>query len=228
MSSLLAALLVASAPVKLAPISAPLGHLGGVVEDVQPGGVSDSLVPVIFGPDGCTPRVVALSRFLGGAGRALEQLQRWMDSSPGFEASFFKKTERLSDVMRLLSAATPQRAKGACRAPPVRDGFKPTHSRVPKSFCASDPERTLGEYWFFSGETPAAVIRVAPGTPEACAPRISSILFDSSGAARLRLSADWGGEVSAELLGDRCQLLEFRLDEKPHHFLPRRESCKSF
>ena len=53
-------------------ISAPLGHLGNVVEEIPPTGmnaVDKPLVPVI---EGCAPQAVYLMRMLGGTARAID------------------------------------------------------------------------------------------------------------------------------------------------------------
>ena len=55
---------------------------------------------------------------------------------------------------------------------------------------------------------------------------LTAYLFDAKGVARVRLHADWGGAMSATLVGERCQLVDYVLDADKQVFTPAWKSCK--
>lgn len=232
MFSLLLTSLIAAAPAQgplrlpdsPRDISAPLGHLGNVVEEIPPTGmnaVDKPLVPVI---EGCAPQAVYLMRMLGGTARAIEQLQQWLDATPGFEARFFRHKATLTDVVKQLSDATFE-PKKACTAPATKNGYQLDLDWPSARFCPS-PGANQGDFWFFNKARAAAAINVQPGDPDHCKLRLSTVLFDSRGQARVRLHADWGGTSSVTLIGDGCQIVEFVLHSETQTFVPTLKSCK--
>jgi hypothetical protein len=232
MLSLLLASLVAAAPAPKAlhlpdsprTLSAPLGHLGNVVDDVPASGLKTVDKPVVPVIAQCAPQAVYLMRMLGGTARAVEQLQQWLDGTPGFEARFFKRKATLTDVVKLLGDAAFE-PKRACTAPVVKNGFQLDLDAAATRFCPS-AGATQGDFWFFNKAHPAAVVNVAPGDPDACRLRLSTVLFDSRGQARVRLHADWGGAASVTLVGDGCQVVDFVLHSDAQSFVPTLKACK--
>ncbi len=227
MLPLLAALILAAPPVApaLGEISAPLGHIGNVVDALPKGGVSDSDKLVAPQWEGCEPKGIYLMRFMGGAGRALEQLQQSLDRAPGSEKKLFGRKSVLGEVMKQLSTSRFEQ-KLSCPAAPLEGGFKLELTATPKKWCDAKADATDGEFWFFSGKSAAAVISVQKGATDVCKPRLSTVLFDAKGVARVRLHADWGGEISATLVGERCQLVNYVLDPDRQVFTPAWKSCK--
>ena len=212
-------------PPPLGEISAPFGHIGNVVDALPQGGVSDSDKLLAPKWEGCEPKGVYLMRFLGGASRALEQLQQSLDRSPGSEKKLFGRKAVLTEVMKLLGSSRFELKLG-CAAGELGDGYKLELTAPPKKWCDAKADASEGEFWFFSKNKPAAVISVQKGGTDVCKPRLSTVLFDGKGAARVRLHADWGGAVSATLVGDRCQLVDYTLDTDKQAFLPVWKSCK--
>ena len=232
MLSLLLTSLVAAAPAAQAlrlpdsprDISAPLGHLGNVVEDVPANGMNTVDKPVVPVIASCAPQAVYLMRMLGGTARAVEQLQQWLDATPGFEAKFFKRKGTLTDVVKLLGDAKFEQKK-ACTAPIVKNGFQLDLDWPTAKFCPNTGA-TQGDFWFFNKTHPAAVVNVAAGDADVCRLRLSTVLFDSHGQARVRLHADWGGAASVTLVGDGCQVVDFALHSDTQSFVPTLKSCK--
>jgi hypothetical protein len=228
MNSIFVSLLLAAAPAPapaLGEISTPLGHIGNVVDALPKGGVSDSDKLLAPKWEGCDAKGIYLMRFMGGAGRALEQLQQSLDRAAGSEKKLFGRKGVLTEVMKLLSASRFE-LKESCPAAPLADGFKLELTAPPKKWCDAKLDATEGEFWFFSGKSPAAVISVQKGGTDVCKPRLSTVLFDAKGMGRVRLHADWGGAISATLVGEKCQLVDYTLDVDKQVFVPVWKSCK--
>lgn len=214
------------APVPPAPwpdVPAPLGHFGNVVEPVPPGGVPDRVVVPTFGT--CKPQAIYLLRALSGTARALEQAQLWLDAIPGQEKKLFQRKEQLGEVARQLSGSKYE-PRRACAPLPAVDGWRLELAAHPTKWCDAPADATTGDFWFFTGKQPAAVVSVLPGSPDACRPRISTILFDTRGQARIRVHADWGAAASMTLVGDKCQQVDFTFDSQKQAFSAAPKSCK--
>ncbi len=225
MIALLLILSAAPAAPTLGEISAPLGHIGNVVDALPKGGESDSDKVISPKWEGCEPTGIYLMRFMGGAGRALEQLQQSLDRAPGSEKKLFGRNGVLTEVMKQLSSSRFE-LKLSCTAAPLTDGYKLELTAPPKKWCDAKADSADGEFWFFASAKPAAVISVQKGATDVCKPRLSTLLFDSKGIARVRLHADWAGAMSTTLVGDRCQLVEYTLDADKQVFVPAWKSCK--
>ena len=230
MFTLVASLLLSAAPPPtLGEISAPLGHIGNVVDAAPKGGVSDTDKVVALKWDGCEvpggEKAVYLMRMLGGAGRVLEQLQQSLDRAPGAEKKLFGRKAVLGEVMKQLSTSKFE-PRVSCTAAALVDGFKLEVAGQPRKWCDAKPDATEGEFWFLSGGKPAALISITKGGTEVCKPRISTVLFDAKGAGRVRVHADWGGAMSTTMVGERCQWVEYTLDGERQAFLPVWKSCK--
>ncbi|MEW6430751.1 MAG: hypothetical protein AB1730_04520 [Myxococcota bacterium] len=216
----------AAPPAPLPTISAPLGHFGAVVELMPKDAVRDQERAVFPQIPQCAPQVVYLMRFLGGMTRVLEQSQQWMDLTPGLEKKLFKGKGTLGDVMKHLSRAAFEDRK-SCTPLTLGAGYKLELDAAPKKLCDAGPRGDgLGDYWFFTKGKPAAVVSVQRGDVDACVLRLSAVLFDSKGVARLRVHGDWGAQVSATLNGDRCQKVDFTFDGARQLFVPDMKSCK--
>ncbi len=232
MLSVLLTVLVAAAPAQgplrlpdsPRDISAPLGHLGSVVEEIPAGGMSAVDKPVVPVIDGCLPQAVYLMRMVGGTARAIEQLQQWLDATPGFEAKLFKRKATLTDVVKQLSDSTFE-PKKSCTSLAAKNGYQLDIDWPSTRFCPN-AGATQGDFWFFNKGRAAVVINVQPGDEDHCKLRLSTVLFDSHGQARVRLHADWGGASSVTLVGDGCQVVEFVLHSETQTFVPTLKSCK--
>ncbi|MCC6335207.1 MAG: hypothetical protein IT380_14610 [Myxococcales bacterium] len=213
-------------PSPLPTISAPLGHFGAVIEPAPKAPVADQERMVSPAIPQCTPQAVYLMRFLGGMARVIEQLQQWLDLSPGLEAKLFKRKAILGEVMKHLSAAAFEEKK-SCGPLTLGQGFQVELDAPPKKFCPVQSRGDfLGEYWFFTGKKPAAVISVSKGDPDPCVLRLSSVLFDAKGVARVRVHGDWGTQISVTLNGDKCKKVDFSFDPSRQVFVPDMKSCK--
>lgn len=214
------------APPTLGEISAPLGHIGNVVEALPKKGADDNDRVLAPKWEGCEPQGIFLMRFLGGTSRALEQLQGSLDrGGKDAEKKLFGRKAVLSEVLKQLSTARFE-ARASCQPAPLGDGYRLELTAAPKKWCDTKPDATEGEFWFFAGTKPAAVISVQKGAPDTCKPRLSTILFDTKGAPRVQLHADWGGVMSTSLLGEKCQVVDFTLDAGKQVFVPAWKSCK--
>ncbi len=223
-------LVVLSAPPPPPPqpgeISAPFGHFGAVVGDAPAGGLSDGDKAVVPQWEGCPPQGVYLVRMLTGTVRALEQLQQSLDAGKGAEKRLFARKAVLTEVLRHVSAAS-FAPKVRCTPVPLEEGARLGLTAPPKKWCEAKPGAQDGEFWFFTQGKPAAVVSVQPGAEgAACKPRVSVVAFDAKGLARVRLHADWGGAVSATLVGDRCQVLEYTFAADRQVFAAEWKSCK--
>jgi hypothetical protein len=221
---LLTVLVLSAAPRPLPDIPAPLGHFGAVVEAIPPGGLPDNDRPVLLEAPGCPAQVVYLMRSLGGTIRAVEQLQQWLARS-GLEKTLFTRKQVLAQVIRTLTDARAD-GRAACEPLPVKDGYRLDLTAAPARFCEAPATRSHGDFWFFTREQPAAVVSVVNGQPDPCRPRLSTVLFDAQAHPRVRLHVDAAGAPSAELLGDRCQTVDFTYSAERQAFLPTLRTCK--
>ncbi|MFZ5467866.1 MAG: hypothetical protein ACOZIN_00395 [Myxococcota bacterium] len=228
MLALLLPLLLAAAPFEGgATLPAPLGRIGDVVEAPSSGGYPPEEKVLLATLPGCgREQALHLSRFLSGVALAGGQIQQWLegvgDGAPqGLSKKLFGKTSRLIEAVRKAAQARPGEG-GVCEKPvPAEEGWRLSLTEAPPKLCKNDAS-ALDDHWFVVGTRPskksiAAVILVRPSHERAadrCRPRLSAVLFDADGVARLRYHADYGGELSAELLGDRCQAVSFTFAPK--------------
>ncbi|MBE2248771.1 MAG: hypothetical protein IAE78_04410 [Myxococcus sp.] len=172
------------------------------------------------GPE-CSTRSVSSLRAMGAALTMLERVQQWLEQNPGAEAKLFKKGT--------LAAAMKHASQGAftglapCRAPSLVDGWKWPATDLGK-LCPAKQPGPSSQVWLAVKSQPSSALSVtAASTP--CQPRLSIALFDPKGRARAVLHADFGGVMSAVLLGDRCQV-EFTYDPDVEAFQAQWKSCK--
>lgn len=227
MLSLLLVVLSAPPPAPPLPgdISAPFGHYGAVVAEAPKGGATEADRAVVPAWEGCEAQGVYLVRALSGTIRALEQLQQSLDAKPGVEKKLFARKAVLTDVLRHLSGASFS-PKAPCTASPLLEGYRLDLAAAPKKWCEAKASQD-GEFWFFTQGRAAAVVSVQPGAEASrCKPRLSVTAFDSKGAARVRVHADWGGAVTAALVGDRCQVIDYLFDPGRQVLAPAWKSCK--
>lgn len=214
-------------PPQPSEIPAPLGHVGNAVAAPPTGGMSESDRVVVPKWEGCEAQGVYLMRFLGGSTRALEQLQQSLDRAPGAEKKLFGgKKSVLGEVMKNL-ANSKFEAKRSCESAKLIDGFKLELPAAPTKWCDLKGDEQDGEFWFFVKGKPAAVVVVTKGAEATvCKPRLSTVLFDAKGVGRVYFHADWGGELSATLSGEKCQLIDYGFDKEKQGFVPTWKSCK--
>ena len=73
---------------------------------------------------------------------------------------------------------------------------------------------------------PAALVRwSAASGANKCAPRVTGVLFDAKGSARIRYDADFGGNAGGAVLADKCQVT-FTYDAAREVFHPSLRGCK--
>lgn len=228
MVALVFSVLVAAAPAwDYTPLRAPLGFVGDVVGPPPSGGVEGGEKAVTLQLPGCDrPQTINLSRFLSGASLAGSQLQAWLESKgPGapekLEERLFGKHHRLVETLAKAARARPAE-QGACTESSLAKGFALLLTRAPVS--CKPAKGPLGTYWFVDADHPrqvSAAIHIAAAdekAPDRCRPRLSAVLFDTKGIARLRYHADFGGVLEAELLGHRCQAAAFVFEPQTNAF----------
>jgi hypothetical protein len=220
---LLIASLLAAEPVKPLPmLSAPLGHLGDVVEAPGEGGTPADEKVLLGKLDGCDrSQAVSLTRLVSGTLVAVQQLQDWMRESPGLEKKLFAPG-KLSEVAQLVAASTASEQK-LCTAPALADGFKLDLTRAGGKLCSAESGFRTGDFWWAKAGKQVAAVALTAAAPDAkdrCRPRLSVVLFDKSGTARIQLHADYSGAASVSLLGDKCVGLDFNFDPAAQAFVP--------
>jgi hypothetical protein len=180
-------------------------------------------VKVISGKlEGCAlDQGLYLTRAVSGTMAALQQLQDWMNLTPGLEKKLFPKG-KLAEVQKLVAASVCSEQR-LCAAPTLVDGYKLELARAGGKLCDADHGFRTGDFWWAAGGKSAAVVSVsnAPeGAKDRCLPRLSMTLFDKGGVARVRLNADYGGVAQVSLLGDKCVGLDFNFDAATQSFAP--------
>ena len=209
MTSLLTLLLTAApAPAPLPDLPAPLGMLDRVLE---PGGTGETVVEVSL--PGCDHKVpVNVSRFVAGTAYAMQQMVEWLYLSP--ELKPFP-----AGALDEVTAGVTNGAFGeqkACKALPK------DVTSAPK-LCAG---KAADHAWLVANGKPAALVRwSAASGKDKCLPRLTGVLFDGKGTARVRYDADFGGAAGGALLGDKCQVV-FTFDVKNEVFHAARRGCK--
>ena len=215
--------LLAAAPVKPLPmLSAPLGRLGTVVDAPPEGGLPADEKVIVGKLDGCDrEQALYLTRAVSGTLVALQQLQDWMGQTKGLEKKLFA-AGKLGEVVKEAAASVAIDQK-ACTAPALVEGFKLELARTEAKLCPAEKTWRTGDFWWAKGSKQTAVVSVTAAPLEAkdrCRPRLSVVLFDKAGIARVRLHADYGGVASLSLLGDKCVGLDFGFDESTQAFVP--------
>lgn len=218
-------LALTAAPPLPAEISAPFGHFGAVVQPEPAGGLPGNDKVLLPKWETCESQAVYLMRFLSGSARALEQLQQSLDRAPGAEKKVFGRKDVIGELVSQLSTSMFE-AKRDCAEPKLLDGFKLDLTTAPKKWCDAPVGAQDGAFWFFSAKKPSVVIHVTKGAEKVCRARISAVLFDNKGVARVRIHADWAGEVSATLVGERCQNVEYTFERDRQVFVPSWKTCK--
>lgn len=213
---ILMAVVAAAPPAPALPdMPAPLGRLSQVL-DLPEGGVpaGEKLVEVQL--PGCEKKTpINTTRFAAGAMYALQQLGEWLNKTKGLEDSLVRKGA-LTEATVALSQSLASDVH-ACKPLPG------TVTQAPK-LC---PGPGASEVWMAVKEKPAAVVRWASSSgADKCLPKVSAVLFDNKGQARLRYDADFGAAVSATLVGDKCQNVVFTFDAETQVFHAARRGCK--
>jgi hypothetical protein len=210
---MLVGLLLAAAPAVVLPtIPAPLGHLAGVVGAPNTTGPSS----IGYQPDArCEAKAIDVFKAAGGALRAVEQLQAWLEAAPSQQARLFGKKQVLASLFASVSQAELGRLRlkqlpaEVVRAPP--DGA---------AWVEAEPGRGEGDFWLVVKGRPVGLVFVTPSTGDACLPRLVISLFDGKRQVRVRIDATWGGSMTASLVGDGCAAVDFALDEQRQVFVP--------
>lgn len=223
MTSSLAVLALLSGLPTLKPLPPPLALFSNeLLQDANLASPQNGDAFLSYASEQCPGRAISTMRAMGGALTTLERLQGWFKENPGAEAALFKKGT-LGEVMKHTSAGVPG-ALTPCKpwaagAPDWQ--FAPTD---PGKLCdAKQPPAASARYFTVKGKASSAV-QVRPAA-DPCQPRVSIALFDPKGKTRLVLHADFGGVMSATVVGDRCKL-DFVFDPETGAFKPEWKSCK--
>jgi hypothetical protein len=217
-------------PVKALPmLSAPLGRLGTFVDAPPAGGLPADEKVIVGKLEGCDrEQALYLTRAVSGTLVAVEQLQAWLGQTKGLEKKLFA-AGKLGEVAQGVASSAAMDQK-LCEPPALVDGFKLEPTRNTGKLCDTEKGWRTGDFWWAKAGKPTAVASVVPAPAEAkdrCRPRLSVVLFDKAGIARVRLHADYGGVASLSLLGDKCVGLDFGFDAGVQSFVPTWRTTKS-
>ena len=221
MVSLLAVSVLAALPT-LRPLQPPLALFTvEVLQDASSASPQNGDEFLRYQSEQCPGRAVSLMRAMGAGLTTLERMQTWLKENPGVEAVLFKK-DTLGKVAKHSSTAVPGSAY-ACAAWSGEPSWQypPT---PPGKICFSKKPPATNERWLTQKQKAAAAVKVEPAT-DPCQPRVSIALFDPNGKTRLVLNADFGGVMSASLIGDACRV-DFTWDPTIEAFKPEWKSCK--
>ncbi len=218
---------------QLPDLPPPLGFVGNVVLTDAPGGVSAADLPVRLSFPGCaTPQVISLANLVGGAKDGLATLKVWLASQPDVEKRLFGRVGAFGEVIAVARKAS-LAPKRPAKTPAPLDGYRWAVRKVPAAVAWVEnpaPTGPVAEHWFKNAEGKwAFATLVTPPRHEAksCFPAASVIYFDAKGTVRARYDADFGGEVSARIFGDRDQCLDFTFDQAAQLFHATLRACKA-
>jgi hypothetical protein len=225
---------LAAAPIpwnELPVVKPPLGSLNEVVTLVPDSGLpNEERVEIVQLPGCPQPQAFWLTRFALGAAMAGEKLDAWVRHN-NLTAQVFTRPNVLTTAVDGIRKSAP-RSHGAC--PPTRDGWLLDAwkvSSLPKTCAEKSTSEDAGiqapvsaPVWFgIPKGRLTAVVTYGPPSADAqspCRPRMSAVLFDDRGVARLRYHTDFDDMVTADLVGDGCIELRFTLDEHGRGFRP--------
>lgn len=213
-------------------LRAPLGHLGDSVTQAPTDGVpSTERVATVTLPGCEKPQAIWLSRFLLGSAVGGAQVHMWLAKRPELSKKLFGKGDPLADAIqrsrRTVGAEEVCEAAGDWK---LRPSDVEQQKRCEKAVKLTTPPESLDQLFLEKGKV-AAQVRLRPssdGAVDRCRPRLSTLLLDRAGVARFALHADYGGMLTAEVFGDRCELLTFTFDEASQSFVAtpsRRPDC---
>lgn len=220
MVSLLAVSALAALPA-LKPLQPPLALFTlEVLQDANSASPQNGDQFIAYGGGACAGRSVSTIRAMGAALTTLERVQTWFKENPGVEAKLFKK-DTLAQVMKHASAGAVSRLE-SCKAWGAAGEWQlpPTD---PGKLCEAKTPSTSRLWFAVKGKGSSAVQALPAG--DACQPRVSIALFDPKGKTRLVLQADFGGVMSATVVGDACKV-DFTWDPSIEAFKPEWKSCK--
>lgn len=173
--------------------------------------------------ESCPQRYVSTLGAMSGALSALERLQQWLAKNPGVEVTLYGRAGALAQVFTHVSKSAISNTKAPCTLPKTDEWrlVAPLKGKL----CESQKPLSTVERWLVSKQGVVAAGVLADSAEGACAPRLSIALFDTRGALRVILNADFGGAMSAQLVGDRCRLaLDY--DATAGVFRPEWKNCK--
>jgi hypothetical protein len=175
---------------------------------------------LVYSGEQCPGRAVSIMQAMGAALTTVERVQAWFKDNPGAEAALFKK-DTLAQAMKHASAGVPSAAT-PCKPWATNDWqLAPTD---PGKLCDSKkPPPATERYFTVKGKASSAVL-VRPAA-DPCKPRVSIALFDPKGKTRLLVHADFGGAMSATVVGDRCRV-DFTYDPSVEAFKADWKACK--
>jgi hypothetical protein len=186
-------LLLAAAPDVPAPdLPAPLGQLDHVLERPQKSAGAEQVVDLTLrGCDHAVP--LNLSRMLAGTAFAMQQMLDWARQN--------------------LPQGLPPPAVLEALGAGVRDGtFAATKAckALPREVAAAVklcPGAAPDQAWLLAGGRAAALVRWSAGSgKDRCLPKVTGVLFDAKGVARVRYDADFGGAAAGALDFEGCQV----------------------
>lgn len=210
-------------------VALPADRFERVIELEPRGGVPGNSLLARTQWKGCDENnVIHVARFLAATAAVGEKIQVWLDgvreTSPrGLGKHLFGGRARLTEAVRRArsSAFHPE---FSCKDMPFLKEKRLATTRVPLKGCGTRKTKTSiqpTDYWFSIGQAMAAVVTVHPGNDaHRCLPRMSGVLFDESGTARLRVHVDYAQGLEAELLGDGCRSVQFLKAKDGKSFLP--------
>ncbi len=210
-------------PVKPLPmLPAPLGRFGNFVEAPPSGGLPADQKILVGKIDGCDrDQAFYLTRAVSGAMAVVQQVDTWIQQTPGLEKKLLTRA-KLAEVAQRVAASSAVETK-LCEAPALADGHRLELTKSAGKTCPAGAGFRTGDFWWTKDGKATAVVALSNAAADAkdrCLPRLSVVLFDKAGIARIRVHADWNGASSLTVLGDRCQGLDFAFDAGAQAFVP--------
>lgn len=218
--SLVALSLLAGLPA-LKPLQPPLALFSAeMLVDAKLASPQNADDFLVYGGEQCPGRGVSIMRAMGGALTTVERVQAWFKENPGAEAALFKK-DTLAAAMKHVSAGVPSTST-PCKPWAANDWqFAPTD---PGKLCESKKPPSVTERYLTVKGRASSAIQVRPAA-DPCMPRVSIALFDQKGKTRLLVHADFGGVMSATVVGDRCRV-DFTYEPSIEAFKADWKACK--
>jgi hypothetical protein len=219
-----AVLLAAPSLGELPPLTAELPSLKDLPKPAGQGGQNAGEHLVTMKTTACAEGAqLDVTRVVQVALRTVERLQGWLDANPGLEEKLFATRGQLGEVAK-LAAGSRVEPGGFCTLP-VDEKWKLSPPAVLPATCKGGKGGAAGlSTWWSHGGKPAIASKVSSHT--GCKPRVSMVLFDQAGKARLKFHSDLENPPSFTLLGDQCRNVDFAFDEKANGFTARASSCK--
>ncbi len=215
----------------LPAIDEPLGRFDKIVEHEGGKKTGNDAFARYEVPSCKVPMVLNLTTVVSGLGRVVQQLDGWSAKTPGLEAKLLGKKGAWVKTYRSVMTSAPL-ASETCAASAAATKLREQTGVKPEKPCSEGEvgARTLGNYWFGTGDEPAIFVNVQradPGVAEGC-----GLVLDAKvlvpGAKNVWLKVQVSpGQTAVVLNGRDCQVVEFNQETEGRRFAVMQRSCKN-